>query len=186
MAAGRFEETAARLVQEGYRMGEVTFSRGKANVFGFLCALPCIAALSLCFFSASPRFLWAELWQDFFLFATLLIAAVPLHEAAHALVWGLCCGFKNVSAGLAPPRCTCAAPMGRGKYFFGAAAPFLLFGVGFSAAALATGAWVFFAAAALHLLCAGADILVCARLLAARGQIFLDHPQKCGFVLFAR
>lgn len=186
MSAPSFEETCARLAQEGYRSREITYSRGKARFFGFLCALPLMAALSVWFFSSPPRFLWPQLWQDFFLFAALFLAAVPLHECLHALVWGLLCGFGSLKVRLSPPSCTCFAEMGRAKYFFGAAAPFLAFGIGFSAAALVTGSWVFFAAAALHFLCAGADLLVCARLLAAKGNIFLDHPQKCGFVCFYR
>lgn len=180
-----FEETSARLIQAGYKSRAFVLRGKRANVFGFLCAIPPIAALSAWFFSLSPRFLWAERWQDFLLFAALMIAAVPLHECVHALVRGLCCGFSRVRVRFSPPACTCLAQTGRGKYFLGAAAPFLILGLGFSAAALATGGWVFYAAAAFHILCAGADILVCCFLPAARG-ILLDHPQECGFVCFYR
>ena len=86
---------------------------------------------------------------------------------------------------LSPPACSCLAQMGRVRYFFGAAAPFLILGLGFSAAALVTGGWAFYAAAALHILCAGADVLVCCFLPAARG-ILLDHPTECGFVCYFR
>ena len=180
-----FEEESARLEREGYQSRAFVLSRKKANGLGFLCALVPIAALSAWFFCLTPRFLWAERWQDFVLFCALLLTAVPLHECLHALAWGLCCGFGRVRMRFSPPACVCRARMGRVKYFIGAAAPFLVWGLGFSVAALCTGSWVFYAAAAFHILCAGADLLVCACLPFAKG-IVLDHPFECGFVCFFR
>lgn len=184
-ASSFFEEESSRLAGQGYGSRAFVLRGKRAYGFGFLCALPLIAALSAWYFSLSPRFLWAERWQDFLLFAALAVSAVPLHECMHALVWGLCCGFSRVRVRFSPPACSCLAQMGRVRYFLGAAAPFLILGLGFSAAALVTGGWAFYAAAALHILCAGADVLVCCFLPAARG-ILLDHPTECGFVCYSR
>ena len=117
-ASSFFEEESARLAGQGYGSRAFVLRGKRAYVFGFLCALPLIAALSAWYFSLSPRFLWAERWQDLLLFAALAGSAV-------------------------------------------------------------------YAAAALHILCAGADVLVCCFLPAARG-ILLDHPTECGFVCYSR
>lgn len=189
----RFSQSVEELREKGYEAKDATFGIVAANVYGLLAALPFAAAAIALFvlFAPSVRGIFPFLFGDLFLLAGLALASIPVHEGLHALAWGAVNrSFDGIRFGVMKevftPYCACEVPMQRGKYVTGAAAPFVLLGIGFSAAGICTGYWVLLAAGVFNVFCAGADILVCFKALSHRAERLLDHPQKCGFFAFTK
>ena len=185
----KFDEQCERLRAQVYAAKEVTLDEKKANVYGVLTALPFVAAAAAAYFFLADR--GAYSWDFIQLFATVAIflLSIPVHEGLHGLVWGIASGsFRGIRFGIMPalftPYCTCERPMRRFRYLAGVAAPFVVLGVGCSVAACLCGNFVLALAGMYNILCAGADLYIAFRLIAAGGEIVADHPSRCGFVCF--
>lgn len=189
----KFGESVDSLKSRGFTAADRTIGIKAANVFGLLTALPFAAAAVLLFvvFAPAVRNIFPQLFCDIFLLAGLGLVSIPVHEALHGLFWGIANGtFRGIRFGvmreLWTPYCACEMPMKRGKYILGTAAPFVLLGIGFSAAGIMTGFWLLTGLGAYNIVCAGADIMICFKVLFSRAEIVLDHPHKCGFFGFSK
>lgn len=187
----KFGESVETLKSQGYAAADRTIGIKAANVFGVLTALPFAAAAILLFavFAPAARNICPQLFEDIFLLAGLGFVSIPVHEALHGLFWGIANGsFRGIRFGVMrefwTPYCACEIPMTRGKYIIGTAAPFVFLGIGFSAAGILTGMWLLTGLGVYNIVCAGADILICCKVLFSREEIVLDHPQRCGFFGF--
>lgn len=187
----KFGESVESLKSRGFTATDRTIGIKAANVFGLLTALPFAAAAVLLFavFAPAVRNIFPQLFCDIFLLAGLGLVSIPVHEALHGLFWGIANGtFRGIRFGvmreLWTPYCACEMPMKRGKYILGTAAPFVLLGIGFSAAGIITGFWLLLAVGVYNIFCAGADLLICFRVIFSCPQIVLDHPNKCGYFCF--
>ncbi len=187
----KFCANVSALESQGYTASDKTFGVKAANVFGVLAALPFAGAAVILFVVCvhSVRNIFPMLFVEIFLLAGLGLVSIPVHEALHGLFWGIANGtFRGIRFGIMKelwtPYCTCEIPMKRWKYISGTAAPFIFLGIGFSAAGILTGFWLLLAVGVYNIFCAGADLLICFRVMFSCPQIVLDHPNKCGYLCF--
>lgn len=185
-----FAEQCAALEAQGFVPRDRSMSMSAANICGTLAALPFIAAAVLAFvFGGQSVRNAVSLSADVAVFAAVTVVSIIVHECLHALFWAAGSGGA-VKLGFDrrtfTPYCAALKPMGKARYLIGIIAPFVFLGGGFSVAACLTGLWMLCAAGAANVLMAGADILVAARIVFSRGKYFVDHPSRCGFIVYAR
>lgn len=90
-----FSRVQAELKANGYREKDVTFSSGKATVFGVLYALPFITILGLAY-----RFLLLErahlletgVLSFYIMFIAIIVVSVAIHELLHGIGWAISSG----------------------------------------------------------------------------------------------
>lgn len=185
-----FAEQCAALEAQGFVPHDRSMSMSAANICGTLAALPFIAAAVLAFvFGGQSVRNAVSLSADVAVFAAVTVVSIIVHECLHALFWAVFNGGRvrlGFSVRTFTPYCVSLKPMGKAAYFIGIIAPFVFLGGGFSVAACLTGLWMLCAAGAANVLMAGADILVAARIVFSRGKYFVDHPSRCGFIVYAR
>ena len=186
-----FEERCARLREEGREQKDCTVGLTAANVWGILSALPFAAAAAVAFILRGGALiaLTGSFFADLGLLALAVVASIPVHEGLHGLLWAAANrSFSGIRFGIAgfTPYCACEKPMGRAKYMLGSLAPFALLGAAPCAAAFFTRSLFALIFGIFGILCAGADIFVSVRAMAAGKGVLLDHPERCGFYLFRK
>ena len=185
-----FAEQCAALEAQGFVPHDRSTGMLAANVYGTLAALPFIAAVIAAFvFGGAPVRTAVSPAADIAVFAAAAAASLVVHECLHALFWAAGSGGAvrlGFDRRTFTPYCAVLKPMGKARYLIGIIAPFVFLGGGFSVAACLTGYWILCAAGAANVLMAGADILVAARIVFSCGKYFVDHPSRCGFIVYAR
>lgn len=186
----RFARTRAALCEEGYVCIDKTLAVRRASILGALVSLPLFLAVVIggLFLPEKSFLLTGNIFSDAALFVLLLFASIPAHEGLHALGWAAAGGsFRGLSFGFAEgaPYCACERPLARGKYLCGVLLPFVLLGIGLSAAGLCARMVPLFVLGAFNVACAGGDMIVAARAAVSPG-LLLDHPDRCGFYRFFR
>ena len=186
--AENFARQSEQLCAQGFAACDKTLSVRSAQRLGFLCSVPFAAAAIVGFVFVPNKvfLLTGNFFADIALFFFLVAASIPVHEGLHALGWAAANGsFRGLRFGVAEgsPYCACTRPMRRWKYLAGLLAPFVLLGAGLSAAGLGARSLLLLAGGVFNIVCAGGDLLVAFRAFGSRG-LLLDHPERCGFVLF--
>ena len=170
--AENFARQSEQLCAQGFAACDKTLSVRSAQRLGFLSSVPFAAAAIVGFVFVPNKvfLLTGNFFADIALFFFLVAASIPVHEGLHALGWAAANGsFRGLRFGVAEgsPYCACTRPMRRWKYLAGLLAPFVLLVAG----------------GVFNIVCAGGDLLVAFRAFGSRG-LLLDHPERCGFVLF--
>ena len=186
-----FSRVQAELKANGYREKDVTFSSGKATVFGVLYALPFITILGLAY-----RFLLLErahlletgVLSFYIMFIAIIVVSVAIHELLHGIGWAISSGRGwsvvrfNISALM--PSCACKAALTRGQYLVGVLLPFLVLGTGSAVFLFLYPGTVSVLTMAVNFVAAGADLLIALRAARERGALIADHPTEAGYIAY--
>jgi len=193
-----FEDTCAKLQQQGYKMNSLTVGIVKANLFVLLLAIPVVAIGVLLFAWMNPVGNLRPSPVESLVFVVLFLALVVLHELIHGLTWSLFSEhrFKDIEFGFMKeyltPYCTCLVPLSKGHYILGALMPCLVLGVIPLVLGIVLGSSLLFWTGIVMTLSAGGDILIVVKLLAYKRQegtkefLIYDHPTQAGSVIFER
>ena len=196
-----FEERAQKLAQEGYVQKELVVSSGKANLVGPLYGLALTIPFVVLFLVLHvPRSVSGgdRTWsfpEGYFLFITLILLAIPVHELIHGLTFCLFTEgkFKSISFGFnrqaLAPYCTCTEALTKRQYMVGLLMPCLLLGIlpGIAAAVLDSVLFLLFSA--VMLMSAGGDLLIALLLLRHKPEgevLYIDHPTRIGLSCFEK
>ncbi len=186
-----------KLKADGYEAEDATVSILKANLLSLVTALP-FAALFIVLFlvQCSPQIIVAEMTHSgrIFWLLGLVLLSIPVHEGLHGLGWMFSCerGWKSIQFGVMwsqlTPYCHCREALSIKRYAAGLLLPFFVLGVlpCIFADFVCSPFWLLFGA--FNLLLAGGDTTIACILLKYSGRSvkILDHPTKCGAVVFVR
>lgn len=193
-----FEETCAKLQQQGYKMNSLTVGIVKANLFVLLLAIPVVAVSVLLFVWMNPAENLRPSPLESVIFIVLFVALVVLHEFIHGLTWSMFSEhhFKDIEFGFMKeyltPYCTCLVPLSKGHYILGALMPCVVLGVIPLVLGIVLGSSPLFWTGIVMTLSAGGDILIVVKLLSYKRQegskdfLIYDHPTQAGSVIFER
>ncbi len=191
-----FEETSARLVEQGYRKTELTIDLKKANIILILIAIPFFILSTVLFFHLNGEVDFSfGLGKSVLLFIALIVLTV-IHELIHGAGWSLFCenGWKDIEFGIIvqqrAPYCTCATPLSRRHYLIGALAPLVIVGIVPYIFGLFSADLNVFLLGTAMILGAGGDIMLTIRLIRFKAEgkdvLIYDHPTEAGSVVFDR
>lgn len=192
----RFEELSDRLIGQGYRRVELTVSIVKANIFAVVLLIPLLIAGVGLFFLRNHSMSGGLGKMNPLLFAVLFFAMIVVHELIHGLSWSLFAEnrWKDIEFGFMKqyltPYCTCAVPLGKGAYIFGALMPLVLLGIlPMIVGILADNLGLLLLGVILADAAAG-DILIVWKILRYRSEagtvVYIDHPTQAGGVIFEK
>ncbi|MBR0200548.1 MAG: DUF3267 domain-containing protein [Oscillospiraceae bacterium] len=192
----RFEELSDRLIGQGYRRVELTVSIVKANIFAVVLLIPLLIAGGGLFFLRNHSMSGGLGKMNPLLFAALFFAMIVVHELIHGLSWSLFAEnrWKDIEFGFMKqyltPYCTCAVPLGKGAYIFGALMPLVLLGIlPMIVGILADNLGLLLLGVILADAAAG-DILIVWKILRYRSEagtvVYIDHPTQAGGVIFEK
>lgn len=186
-----FSRVQAELKANGYREKDVTFSSGKATVFGVLYALPFITILGLAY-----RFLLLErahlletgVLSFYIMFIAIIVVSVAIHELLHGIGWAISSGKGwqavrfNIHAMM--PSCACKTALKKKSYLAGVLAPFVVLGLGSALFVFVYPGTVSFLIMMVNFVAAGADLLIAVRVVKEDNCLIADHPTKAGYIAF--
>jgi sterol desaturase/sphingolipid hydroxylase (fatty acid hydroxylase superfamily) len=193
-----FEATCERLLQQGYKMTNLTIGIVKANVVVLLLTIPVVAIGMLLFAWKNPISLLTPTPQGSLLFIVLFTVLIVVHELIHGLTWSLFSEhhFKDIEFGLMKefftPYCTCMVPLSKGHYILGALMPCIALGIFPTALGILLGSHLLFWIGIVMILSAGGDIMIVMKVLAhkredgSREVLVYDHPTQAGSVVFEK
>lgn len=186
-----FSRVQAELKANGYREKDVTFSSGKATVFGVLYALPFITILGLAY-----RFLLLErahlletgVLSFYIMFIAIIVVSVAIHELLHGIGWAISSGKGwqavrfNIHAMM--PSCACKTALKKKSYLAGVLAPFVVLGLGSALFLFVYPGTVSFLTIMVNFVAVGADLLIAVRVVKEDNCLIADHPTKAGYIAF--
>lgn len=186
-----FSRVQAELKANGYREKDVTFSSGKATVFGVLYALPFITILGLAY-----RFLLLErahlletgVLSFYIMFIAIIVVSVAIHELLHGIGWAISSGKGwqavrfNIHAMM--PSCACKTALKKKSYLAGVLAPFVVLGLGSALFVFVYPGTVSFLTMMVNFVAVGADLLIVVRVVKEDNCLIADHPTKAGYIAF--
>ena len=186
-----FSRVQAELKANGYREKDVTFSSGKATVFGVLYALPFITILGLAY-----RFLLLErahlletgVLSFYIMFIAIIVVSVAIHELLHGIGWAISSGKGwqavrfNIHAMM--PSCACKTALKKKSYLAGVLAPFVVLGLGSALFVFVYPGTVAFLTMMVNFVAVGADLLIAVRVVKEDNCLIADPPTKAGYIAF--
>ncbi len=192
----RFEELSDRLIGQGYRRVELTVSIVKANIFAVVLLIPLLIAGGGLFFLRNHSMSGGLGKMNPLLCAALFVAMIVVHELIHGLSCSLFAEnhWKDIEFGFMKqyltPYCTCAVPLGKRAYIFGALMPLVLLGIlPMIVGILADNLGLLLLGVILADAAAG-DILIVWKILRYRSEagtiVYIDHPTQAGGVIFEK
>ena len=193
-----FEATCERLLQQGYKMTNLTIGIVRANVVVLLLAIPVVAIGMLLFAWKNPISLLTPTPQGSLLFIVLFAVLIVVHELIHGLTWSLFSEhhFKDIEFGFMKefltPYCTCTIPLSKSQYIWGALMPCILLGILPTALGILLGSSLWFWIGIVMILAAGGDIMIVMKVMAFKKQnesneiLVYDHPTQAGSVILER
>lgn len=192
----RFEDLSDSLIGQGYRRVELTVSIVKANVFAVVLLIPLLIAGGGLFFLKNQGLRNGPGRMNPLLFVALFFVLIVVHELIHGLSWAPFAEnhWKDVEFGFMKqyltPYCTCAVPLGKGAYIFGALMPLILLGILPMIAGILTGSLGFLLLGVIMADAAAGDILIVWKILRYRSEantiVYIDHPTQAGGVIFEK
>ncbi len=194
----RFEALAAGMVERGYRRTDLTVGIVRANIFAVLLLIPLFAAGLWLFYLKNGRFgsLTGSSFSGLIWFLLVFAALIVVHELIHGAGWALCTGtgFRDISFGFMKqyltPYCSCAVPLTRGKYIFGALLPLILLGIVPMIVGILIGSMPVLFMGIIMTDSAAGDIMIVWNVLRYRSSagevVYIDHPTQAGGVIFER
>ena len=192
----KFDRLNEQMLENGYSRKELTISIAKANVFAVILLVP-LAVIGFCLFfqingaggvSAGPGSMFAFLISIFVL--------VVVHELIHGACWAIFSKnhLKDIEFGIMmpylAPYCTCAEPLTKGQYLFGALMPLLLLGILPMIVGILAGSMPMLLIGILLADGAAGDIMIAWKVIrfksSAKEVVFIDHPTQGGGVVFEK
>ena len=192
----RYEAIADEMVQEGYRKTELTISIIKANVFAVILLIP-VMIIGLVLFFMRNRDIASAFQGGWFLWMILLfLLFIVVHELIHGISWAFFAQnhFRDIEFGFMKeymtPYCTCAAPLSRGQYIFGALTPLVILGIIPMIYGIYAGSFLWLILGILMTDSAAGDIMIVWNILRYKSQaeevVYMDHPTQGGGVIFEK
>ena len=166
-----FEKTSEALVGQGYKRNDLNISIVKANLFVLLLAIP-VTAIGVLLFVA--------------------------HELIHGLTWSVFAEhhFKDIDFGFMKeyltPYCTCATPLTKRHYIWGALMPCIVLGIIPVLLGILLGSGLLFWIGIVMTLSAGGDLMIVWKVMRYKKQegseeiLIYDHPTQAGSVIFEK
>jgi hypothetical protein len=193
-----FEKTCEALVGQGYKRNDLTISIVKANLFVMLLAIPVIAIGVLLFIWKNPIALLRPTSTGSLLFIILFLVLIVAHELIHGLTWSVFAEhhFKDIDFGFMKeyltPYCTCATPLTKRHYIWGALMPCIVLGIIPAVLGILLGSGLLFWIGIFMTLSAGGDIMIVWKVMRYKKQegseeiLIYDHPTQAGSVIFEK
>ena len=191
-----FEELSKEMEEKGYRRTELTISIVKANVFAVALLVPLFAVGLWLYYAKNGGFhnIGGPALSAALLGAIVIL--VPLHELIHGLSWALYTGngFKDIEFGFMKqyltPYCTCAVPLSKGQYVFGALMPLVILGIVPMIAGILLDSFITLIIGIVMADSAAGDIMIVWNILRYKSSaddiVYIDHPTQGGGVIFER
>ncbi len=192
----KYETMREQLLAQGYRERDMTIGIVYANVMAIVIGLPIILPFIILFIKFSPATLDDLTNTNFVWFWILFIAGTVVHELIHGTVWAIFAKghFKSIQFGYiaeyVTPYCCCMETLSKSPYIIGALAPTVLLGILPCLIAIANGSWMLLILGCLMIIGGGGDMTIVLKLLRyhseCREVLYIDHPYKCGTMIFER
>lgn len=193
-----FEKTSEALVGQGYKRNDLNISIVKANLFVLLLAIPVTAIGVLLFAWKNPMALLRPTPKEILLFAVIFIVLIVAHELIHGLTWSVFAEhhFKDIDFGFMKeyltPYCTCATPLTKRHYIWGALMPCIVLGIIPALLGILLGSGLLFWIGIVMTLSAGGDLMIVWKVMRYKKQegseeiLIYDHPTQAGSVIFEK
>lgn len=193
-----FEKTCEALVEQGYKRNDLTISIVKANLFVLLLAIPVTAIGVLLFIWKNPIALLRPTPTGSLLFVIVFLVLIVAHELIHGLTWSVFAEhhFKDIDFGFMKeyltPYCTCATPLAKRHYIWGALMPCIVLGIIPAVLGILLGSGLLFWIGIVMTLSAGGDIMIVWKVMRYKKQerseeiLIYDHPTQGGSVVFEK
>ena len=192
---GIFEDLAAGMEQDGYKMTPLTIDMKKASIFSFVLFI--IAAVIFgALFIAVNGFDFDMTTTDITVFTVAVLILTVVHELVHGATWAVFAEdhFRDISFGFMKeylaPYCSCKTPLSKGQYITGALMPLIVTGIVPAVIALITGSWMLLLIGVALISGAAGDILIVRNILRYRTSSadvrYIDHPTEGGGVIFEK
>lgn len=194
-----FETKRKELLAEGYREKDLTVGIVYANIMSIVFGIPLILPLAALYIKLNP--IQLEGFADrtaFFSFGIVLaiLIATVIHELIHGTVWAVYAKehFKSIEFGFIKeyltPYCCCKDALPKIPYIIGSLAPTFILGIIPCVIAIISGSGFLFVFGCLMILSGGGDMTITSKMLCYRSRyleaVYLDHPYKCGLVVFEK
>ena len=194
----RFEALAQLMAEQGYERVDLTVGLIGANLFAIVLLIPLlIIGFFLYFLAGRGSFsLFGDNVFGFLLFLVVFFALIVVHELVHGISWAVFAEnhWKDIEFGFIrkylTPYCTCADPLTKGQYIFGAVMPLITLGILPMAAGILFGSLPVLLMGIIMTDSAAGDILIVWRILRypSKGKdiVYVDHPTQAGGVIFEK
>lgn len=191
-----FESLSADMLARGYRREELTVSIVRANVFAVVLLIPLLVLGFGLFLLKNDSVSLPSGPMGTLLLFLLFFVLIVVHELIHGLSWAIFTEhhWKDISFGFMKqyltPYCSCAVPLKKGQYIFGALMPLLVLGLVPMLVGILTGSLLTLLLGVMLADGAAGDILIVWKILryrsAAKEVVYIDHPTQAGGVIFER
>ena len=193
-----FEKTCEALVGQGYKRNDLTIGIVKANLFSVLLAIPLIVIGVLLFAWKNPLALLRPTPTESLLFVIIFLVLIVAHELIHGLTWSVFAEhhFKDIDFGFMKkymtPYCTCATPLKKPHYIWGALMPCIVLGIIPTVLGILLGSGLLFWIGIFMTISACGDILIVLKVMRYKKQesseeiLIYDHPTQAGSVIFEK
>ena len=175
---------------------ELTVGIVKANVFAVVLLIPLLIVGIGLFLLKNGGIGRGFAGINPILFFVLLFALIVIHELIHGLSWAIFAEhhWKDTEFGFMKqyltPYCTCAVPLSKGQYIFGALMPLVLLGLIPMLVGILTGSLQTLLMGIIMADAAAGDILIVCKILRYRSEaesiVYIDHPTQAGGVIFEK
>lgn len=191
-----FESLSADMLARGYRREELTVSIVRANVFAVVLLIPLLVLGFGLFLLKNDSVSLPSGPMGTLLLFLLFFVLIVVHELIHGMSWAIFTEhhWKDISFGFMKqyltPYCSCAVPLKKGQYIFGALMPLLVLGFVPMLVGILTGSLLTLLLGVMLADGAAGDILIVWKILryrsAAKEVVYIDHPTQAGGVIFER
>ena len=191
-----FESLSADMLARGYRREELTVSIVRANVFAVVLLIPLLVLGFGLFLLKNDSVSLPSGPMGTLLLFLLFFVLIVVHELIHGMSWAIFTEhhWKDISFGFMKqyltPYCSCAVPLKKGQYIFGALMPLLVLGLVPMLVGILTGSLLTLLLGVMLADGAAGDILIVWKILryrsAAKEVVYIDHPTQAGGVIFER
>ena len=184
-----FESLIEKYESEGYVKTERILSMLKANLMSFVISLPIFVVCCIIYFQVTGELVMLFNATDLLYLLLILIGICFVHEFCHGITWGFFCKDKNsISYGFMlkalAPYCTCAEPLPFKPYMLGALMPFIAISIIPFIFSLILSSQILFLISMLNVFGCSGDLTMALMLLEHKESLIIDHPTKCGFIVF--
>lgn len=191
-----YEKIKAEMLKQGYEERDLTIGIVYANVMAFIMALPFVVLFSILFSIGKHSFSSGMNAIECSVFFIIFFICIAVHEGIHGITWAVFAKnhFKSIEFGFMveyfTPYCTCKSPLKKHEYIIGAIMPTVILGIIPCAVSLFIGQAALLYFGFFMILAGGGDMTIIYHILLKRSEkkeeLYLDHPYKCGTMVFEK
>lgn len=192
----KYQKMREKLLAEGYQERDMTIGIVYANAMALAIGLPLILLFVVLFMIFGSANSGDVLRVNLVLLFILFMVGIVIHELIHGTVWAIFAKghFKAIRFGYImeylTPYCCCMEMLPKLPYIIGALAPTVLLGILPCLIAIGNGSWMLFLLGCAMIIGGGGDMTMVLKLLCYRSEcrevLYIDHPYKCGTMIFER